>query len=96
MKKIEEEKNRYRTLIGAYYGVTLLDEYKLKAYVLKDIELLIRNFIKDKEMDFKGEADDVKYNVSPKVKLQDAFYVLNEIDADKELLHVLKIRLQKM
>lgn len=39
MKKIEEEKNRYRTLIGAYYGVTLLDEYKLKAYVLKDIEL---------------------------------------------------------
>ena len=41
---MEEEINRYKTIIGAYYGVMLMDEYSLKAYVLKNIENLAANY----------------------------------------------------
>ena len=34
----EEENNHYKTILGAYYGVMLMDEYPLKAYILKNIE----------------------------------------------------------
>ena len=32
----------YKYLIGGYYGVSLIDEYDLKVYVLKDIENILK------------------------------------------------------
>ena len=91
---MEEEINRYKTIIGAYYGVMLMDEYPLKAYVLKNIENLAANYLKDKNI----KADDIKSfirdKVSKKVKLQDALYILNELDEDKELLHLIKKKIK--
>ena len=93
---VEEEINRYKTIIGAYYGVMLMDEYPLKAYVLKNIENLATNYLQDKNID----ADDIKNfirdKVSKKVKLQDALYILNELDEDKELLHLIKKKIRKL
>ena len=93
---MEEEINRYKTIIGAYYGVMLMDEYPLKAYVLKNIENLAANYLKDKNI----KADDIKSfirdKVSKKVKLQDALYILNELDEDKELLHLIKKKIRKL
>ncbi len=93
---MEEEINRYKTIIGAYYGVMLMDEYPLKAYVLKNIENLAVNYLKDKNI----KADDIKSfirdKVSKKVKLQDALYILNELDEDKELLHLIKKKIRKL
>jgi len=95
---MEELINQYRYLVGGYYGVSLMDEYSLKEYVLKDIENYIRNFIEVNPIDnydYKAEAEDIKDNVSEKVKLQDALLVLNKINASMDLVFLVKEKLKK-
>ncbi len=93
---MEEEINRYKTIIGAYYGVMLMDEYSLKAYVLKNIENLAANYLQDKNIEADGIKQFIRDKVSKKVKLQDALYILNELDEDKELLHLIKKKIRKL
>lgn len=93
---MEEEINRYKTIIGAYYGVMLMDEYSLKAYVLKNIEKLAANYLQDKNIEADGIKQFIRDKVSKKVKLQDALYILNELDEDKELLHLIKKKIRKL
>ena len=93
---MEEEINRYKTIIGAYYGVMLMDEYPLKAYVLKNIENLAANYLQDKNIEADGIKQFIRDKVSKKVKLQDALYILNELDEDKELLHLIKKKIRKL
>ena len=38
-------KAQFKYLVGGYYGITYMDDYPLKEYVLKDIENYIENFI---------------------------------------------------
>ena len=42
---MEELVNQFKYLVGGYYGVSLMDEYSVKEYVLQDIENYIRDFI---------------------------------------------------
>lgn len=93
---MEEEINRYKTIIGAYYGVMLMDEYSLKAYILKNIENLAANYLQDKNIEADGIKQFIRDKVSKKVKLQDALYILNELDEDKELLHLIKKKIRKL
>ena len=93
---MEEEINRYKTIIGAYYGVMLMDEYSLKAYVLKNIENLAANYLQDKNIETDGIKQFIRDKVSKKVKLQDALYILNELDEDKELLHLSKKKIRTL
>ena len=93
---MEEEINRYKTIIGAYYGVMLMDEYFLKAYVLKNIENLAANYLQDKNIETDGIKQFIRDKVSKKVKLQDALYILNELDEDKELLHLIKKKIRTL
>ena len=68
---MEELINQYRYLVGGYYGVSLMDEYDLKEYMLKDIENYIRDFIDVNPIDnfdYKKEAELIKDNVSEKRK----------------------------
>lgn len=95
---MEELINQYRYLLGGYYGVSLMDEYPLKEYVLKDIENYIKVFVLTNPIDgydYKNEDEDVKENVSEKVKLQDALIVLNKINASMDLVFLVKERLKK-
>ena len=46
-----ELENQFRYLVGGYYGVSLIDEYPLKEFVLKDIEEYIRNFVEINPID---------------------------------------------
>lgn len=88
----------YRYLVGGYYGVSLMDEYPLKEFVLKDIDEYIKCFVKDNplnDFDYKEEALKVKDNVSDKVKLQDALLVLNKINGSMDLVFLIKKRLKK-
>ena len=93
---MEEEINRYKTIIGAYYGVMLMDEYSLKAYVLKNIENLAANYLQDKNIETDGIKQFIRDKVSKKVKLQDALYILIELDEDKELLHLIKKKIRTL
>lgn len=44
---MEELENEFRLLIGAYYGVQMMDGYDLKVYVLKDIQEEQKKFLRD-------------------------------------------------
>ena len=94
---MEELINQYRYLVGGYYGVSLMDEYPLKEFVLKDIEEYIKNFIEFNSIDnfdYKLERELVKDNVSDKVKLQDALIVLNRINGSLDLILLIKKKLK--
>lgn len=93
-----ELENQFRYLVGGYYGVSLMDEYSLKEFVLKDIENYIKDFIEINpiaDFDYSGEALSVKEKVSDKVKLQDALIVLNKMGASMDLVFLVKNRLKK-
>ena len=44
---MEELENEFRLLIGAYYGVQMMDGYDLKVYVLKDIQEEQKKFLRE-------------------------------------------------
>lgn len=92
----EEEINRYKTIVGAYYGVMLMDEYSLKAYVLKHLENFGNSYIQGKNINSEEIRNFVSTKVPKKVKLQDALYILNELDEDKELLHLIKKKIREI
>ena len=93
-----ELENQYRYLVGGYYGVSLMDEYPLKEYIMNDINNYIKNFIETNPIDgydYKKEANDIKDNVNEKIKLQDALLVLNIIKGPMDLVFLIKKRLKK-
>lgn len=93
-----ELEDQFRYLVGGYYGVSLMDEYDLKEYVLKDIENYIKDFIEINPIDdfnYLEEAIKIKDNVSDKTKLQDALLVLNKIKGSMDLVFLVKNRLKK-
>ena len=95
---MEELINQFRYLVGGYYGVSLMDEYDLKEYMLKDIENYIRDFIDVNQIDnfnYKEEALLIKDNLSEKRKLQDALLVLNKMNGPMDLVFLIKKRLKK-
>ena len=87
----------YRYLVGGYYGVSLMDEYSLKEYVLEDIKKYIEDYLKlnpISNFDYEKEAEYIKDNVSDKKKLQDALLVLNKINGSMDLVLLIKKRLK--
>ena len=92
-------KDIFRYLVGAYYGMSEMDEYDLKEFVLNDIEQYIRSFVlenKQTAVDYLEEALDVKDNVSLKVKLQDCLLVLPKVEAPLELILLVKWRIKNL
>jgi len=64
-----ELEDRFRYLVGGYYGVSLMDSYPLKEYILKDIENYIRDFIEVnpiKDFNYRKEAEEVAEKVRKK------------------------------
>ena len=76
-------KDTYRYMIGAYFGVEEMDEYKTKEYILKEIKEYIETFLNTNPIDFnvEEEYEDVNKNVSLDTKLHDALLVLPKIKA---------------
>ena len=96
---MEELINQFRYLVGGYYGVSLMDEYPLKEFVLKDIENYINDFNEINPIenyDYKGVWEEIKDNVSDKRKLQDALIVLHKINGPMDLVLLVKEKLKNM
>lgn len=91
-------KDTYRYLIGGYFGVEEMDEYKTKEYVLKDIKEYIDHFLKSNIIDFdiEKEYEDVNKNVSLDTKLHDALLVLPKINAPIELTLLIKDKIKEL
>ena len=94
-----EIENVFRYLVGGYYGVSLMDEYPLKEFVLNDIEKYIREYIMENPIDnfdYEKEALLIKDSVSDRVKLQDALLVLNRMKGSMDLVFLIKKRLKEL
>ena len=92
-------KDQFRYLVGGYFGITYMDEYPLKEFVLKDIENYIRDFIEINpidDFDYILESEKVKDEVSVLGKLQDSLLVLNKINADMDLVLLVKRKIKSM
>ncbi len=88
----------YKYLIGGYYGVSLIDEYELKVYVLKEIENYINDWLKSNDLgdvDIK-EINDEMFNKDEVEKLQDAMLVLHQIDGPLDLILIINQRIMKL
>lgn len=88
--------DEYKLLIGAFYGVKLLDEYELKEYLLNDIRKIINDFISVNKIDNYKELEE-KYNIelSNRTKLQDALIVLHDMNASMEVVLLVRAHLKK-
>ena len=91
-------KDTYRYLIGGYFGVEEMDEYKTKEYILKEIREYIDDYLKNNKVDFDVEAEyeDVNKNVSLETKLHDALLVLPKIDAPIDLILLVKDKIKEL
>ncbi len=91
--------DRYRLLIGAYYGIRSLDAYPRRLYILSDLEKYIRGFVeanRKEDIAFEEEADKVLREVPLKTKLQDSLIVLNELDGPIDLVLMIKLMVKEM
>ena len=88
----------YKYLIGGYYGVSLIDEYDLKVYVLKDIEKYINDWLESNDLgDVNIEEINKEVNNLDEVeKLQDAMLVLHQIDGPLDLILIINQRIMKL
>ena len=93
-----ELEDQFRYLIGGYYGVSLMDNYPLKEFILKDIREYIDSFNKENPIpnfNYLEEENKIKDNVPKKRKLQDALLVLNRINGPMDLVFMIKEELKK-
>ena len=93
--KDEDIINTYRYLVGGYFGVSMIDEYPIKEYVLIDI----LNYIKDYKTTNNIDIDEMEYikdNYSDRTKLQDALLLLNKMEASMDLVLMVKNKLKKL
>lgn len=96
---MEELRNQFKYLVGAYYGIQSMDNYDLKPYILKDIENYIRDFIEINPIEnFNYKEQALKYNdeLSLITKLQDSLIVLNKINAPMEIIFLVKNKLKEL
>ena len=90
---------QFKILVSGYYGITEMDEYDLKVYLLKDIENYIRDFLEAnpiENFDYKKNAEDILDHVSLKRKLQVSLLVLHWINAPIEIVLLVKARLKSL
>ena len=94
---MSELEKKYRTMFGAYFGITLMDEYPLKEYILEDIKNYIDAYIQNYPLD-NFDYQDFKLCVDKEesdiVKLQDALRIGNELSFPTELIHMIKEKIR--
>lgn len=91
--------DEFKILVGGYFGISEMDEYDLKVYIMKDIEEYIHHFIKENPIlhyDYQREAEKIKDQLSLKRKSQDALLTLRKINAPLEIELLVKARLSKL
>lgn len=90
--------DQYRILIGGYYGVSLMDSYPLKEYILNDIKKYTEEYMNENPLDgfnYLEESNNIKDKTPKKRKLQDALLVLNMINGPMDLVFMIKDELKK-
>ncbi len=88
----------YRYMIAGRFGVELIEEYKLKEYILIKIDKYIDDFIDTNTIDFDIERvkEEVHDTYTDRVKLQDSLLILQSMNAPMELVFLVKAKLKEL
>ena len=88
--------DRFKYLVGGYYGIKSMDDYSSKLYILKDIENYIKEYCKSSEVsvDFKEIAEKIVEETTLREKLQDSLILLNDIKGPIELVIMIKQKIK--
>lgn len=89
----------YNYMISGYYGIELLDEYKDKQYLLKEIREYIDSYLEDNrvpDVDYEEINRKIEQNNTEIDKLQDALIVLNDINAPMEASILIRQRISEL
>ena len=89
----------YRYLVGGYFGVSIIDEYSIKEYMLDEIKKYINDFIDTNDLsnyDLDKENEIIKDTYSERVKLQDALLLLQLMQGPMDLVLLVKKYLKKL
>ena len=89
----------YRYLVGGYFGVSLIDEYSIKEYILDEIKKYINDFVNTNDLsnyNLDQENENIKDNYSDRVKLQDALLLLQLMNGPIDLVLLIKKYLKKL
>lgn len=89
----------FNYMISGYYGISEIDDYDLKEYILKDVRDYIEKYIDehfDDSIDYKlvSEVIDKEYTILE--KLNDALLVLKDIDGPMELIIMIKRKIREI
>ena len=88
--------NELKMLYGAYLGISEMDEYKTKEYILKDIEKAIDEFVDKNNMYYHDEVLAEAKKQSLITDLQDSLIVLKRLDEPLELILLIKEKIRKL
>lgn len=89
----------YKYMISGYYGIELLDEYKDKLYLLKDIKNYINAYLEDNRVpnfDYDSLNREIEKNNSEIDKLQDALLLLNNMNGPMEVSIMIRQKLDDL
>ena len=93
--KIEDT---YRYMIAGRFGIELIEEYKLKEYILIEVDKYIEDFINTNNINFDIEKvkEEVRDTYSDRVKLQDSLLILQSMNGPMELVFLVKAYLKRL
>lgn len=94
-----DKMDTFRYLVGGYYGISEMDNYDLKEFILKEINDYIKDFASENfndDFDYETEFKKVEDELSVKTKLQDSLLVLQKIDVPLDLILLVKQRLKEI
>jgi hypothetical protein len=89
----------YKYMISGYYGIELLDEYKDKLYLLKDIKNYINDYLEDNRIDgfdYDQLNREIEKNTNEIEKLQDALILLNSMNAPMEASIIIRQKIAEL
>lgn len=96
---MSELEKKYRIIFGAYLGISMMDEYLLKEYILKDIKKYIDSYVENYPLD-NFDYQEFMYKVDQEendiVKLQDALRIGSELNFPIELIHMIKEKIRNI
>ena len=88
--------NELKMLYGAYLGVSSMDNYKTKEYVVKNIEDEINKFIDKNNMYYHDEVLAEAKKQSLITDLQDSLIVLKRLNESLELSLLIKEKIRNL
>ena len=88
--------NELKMLYGAYLGVSSMDNYKTKEYVVKNIEDEINKFIDKNNMYYHDEVLAEAKKQSLITDLQDSLIILKRLNESLELSLLIKEKIRNL